>query len=85
MRHGTTNDYRYNLADGSKAEVPTGLVRGRQELVPSGEPLIYRNFIAGAGPRAIGVGYPEKANLAFDAATMRSQTSARIFMSACRA
>ena len=59
------------LADGSKAEVPTGLVRGRQELVPSGEPLIYRNFIAGAGPRAIGVGYPEKANLAFDAATLR--------------
>ncbi|MFO1461338.1 MAG: c-type cytochrome [Verrucomicrobiota bacterium] len=59
------------LAAGDKAEVPTGLVRGRQELVPTGEPVIYRNFIAGAGSRAIGVGYPEKANLAFDAATLR--------------
>ncbi|MBL9174159.1 MAG: c-type cytochrome [Verrucomicrobiales bacterium] len=59
------------LAAGDKAEVPTGLVRGRQELIPAGEPEIYRNFIAGAGSRAIGVGYPEKANLAFDAATLR--------------
>jgi hypothetical protein len=32
---------------------------------------VYRNFIEGAGPRAIGVGYPEKANLAFDANGMR--------------
>src|SRR5262249_10191587 len=29
------------------------------------------NFLAGAGPRAIGVGYPEKAHLAFDANGMR--------------
>ncbi|MBN8248191.1 MAG: c-type cytochrome [Verrucomicrobia bacterium] len=59
------------LAAGAEADVPTGLIRGRQELVPSGEPMIYRNFIEGAGTRAIGVGYPEKANLAFDAAAMR--------------
>jgi len=59
------------LSEGARADVPTGLIRGRQELVPAGEPRIYRNFIEGAGTRAIGVGYPEKANLAFDAAAMR--------------
>jgi hypothetical protein len=37
------------------------------ELVAESEPVIYRNFIQGAGTRAIGVGYPEKVNLAFDA------------------
>ncbi len=40
-------------------------------LVPDKEAIIYRNFIEGAGSRAIGVGYPEKANLAFDANNMR--------------
>ena len=38
---------------------------------PSGEASIYRNFINGAGPRAIGVGYHEGVNLAFDANNMR--------------
>jgi cytochrome c2 len=55
------------LAGGAKAEVPAGLIRGRMELVADKEPLIYRNFIEGAGARAIGVGYPQHANLAFDA------------------
>jgi mono/diheme cytochrome c family protein len=41
------------------------------ELVPGDQPVIYRNFIEGAGPRAIGVGYPERVNLAWDAETMR--------------
>src|SRR5579862_9034633 len=41
------------------------------ELVATNEAIIYRNFIEGAGPRGIGVGYPEKANLAFDAEEMR--------------
>lgn len=59
------------LRDGSKAEVPAGLVRGRRELVVENEPVIYRHFIAGAGSRAIGVGYPEHANLAFDANELR--------------
>jgi len=40
-------------------------------LTPTTEAIIYRNFIQGAGSRAIGVGYPEKLNLAFDANEMR--------------
>ena len=59
------------LQDGPKAEVPTGLTRGRHELVVDAETVIYRNFIEGAGSRAIGVGYPEHANLAFDANELR--------------
>lgn len=59
------------LAGGPDAEVPAGLIRGRKELVAETEPLIYRNFIEGAGTRAIGVGYPERANLAFDAEQLR--------------
>ena len=35
------------------------------------EAVIYRNFIDRAGPRAIGVGYAEGLNLAFDANVMR--------------
>ena len=38
---------------------------------PEGEASIYRNFINGAGPRAIGVGYHEDVNLAFDANNFR--------------
>ena len=38
---------------------------------PEREASIYRNFINGAGPRAIGVGYHEGVNLAFDANNMR--------------
>ena len=38
---------------------------------PAGEASIYRNFIADAGPRAIGVGYSEGVNFAFDANNMR--------------
>ena len=59
------------LADGDKALVPQGLSRGPIELTPEKEAIIYRNFIEGAGTRAIGVGYPEKANLAFDANDLR--------------
>jgi hypothetical protein len=40
-------------------------------LLPTSEAIIYRNFIAGAGTRAIGVGFPEKVNLAFDANDLR--------------
>src|SRR5437868_10838972 len=40
-------------------------------LVPEKEAIIYRNFIEGAGPRAIAVGYPEQAHLAFDANNLR--------------
>ena len=53
--------------------------RKKNEEAPSGFPLaptkteavIYRNFLEGAGPRAIGVGYPGSVNLAYDADQMR--------------
>lgn len=59
------------LEDGDKAAVPVGLVREPIELKPTWAPIIYRNFIEGAGARAIGVGYAERANLAWDANDMR--------------
>jgi cytochrome c553 len=59
------------LSKGREADVPEGLIRGKMEIIADKEPVIYRNFIAGAGSRAIGVGYPEKANLAFDANELR--------------
>ena len=62
--------YQY-LSSGTKAAAPEGLSREAIVLVPEKEPIIYRNFIEGAGPRAIGVGYPEKVNLAFDANNLR--------------
>jgi hypothetical protein len=50
----------------------------REQAFPTGNPItitdearIYRNFIEGASPRGIGVGYPEKVNLCFDANTMQ--------------
>jgi hypothetical protein len=59
------------LSDGPSAAVPLGVGRDPIPLVAEKEPVLYRNFIQGAGPRAIGVGYPEKANLAFDANDLR--------------
>jgi mono/diheme cytochrome c family protein len=59
------------LSDGPNAAVPYGLGRDPIPLVADKSAVIYRNFIQGAGPRAIGVGYPEKANLAFDANDLR--------------
>ena len=59
------------LEDGPRARIPAGLVTDSMELIPEDEPLIYRNFIQGAGPRAIAVGYPEAVNLALDADKMR--------------
>lgn len=59
------------LSDGTKARIPDGLAREPMELRADSEAVIYRNFIEGAGPRAIGVGYPEKLNLAFDAENLR--------------
>jgi len=59
------------LADGDKATLPLGLVTGTLELMAFDEAIIYRNFIEGGGPRAIGVGYPEKLNLAWDANDLR--------------
>ncbi|MFM8471489.1 MAG: PA14 domain-containing protein, partial [Limisphaerales bacterium] len=59
------------LAKGTQAELPPGLITGKLELVATNEALIYRNFIEGAGSRAIGVGLPEKVNYAFDANELR--------------
>jgi len=39
-------------------------------LVVENEPVIYRNFIAGAGQRGIGVGYPGGFNIAWSAQSM---------------
>jgi mono/diheme cytochrome c family protein len=59
------------LSEGRGADLPPGLIQGRKEIVAETEPVIYRNFIQGAGSRAIAVGYPEKVNLAFDANAIR--------------
>lgn len=59
------------LQDGGKAALPRGLRKHSIPLIPDKEAIIYRNFIQGSGPRAIGVGYPEKANLSFDANELR--------------
>ena len=50
---------------------PGQILKGMLIAPPVGEATIYRNFIDGAGPRAIGVGYHEGVNLAFDANNMR--------------
>ncbi len=64
------------LSDGSKAQLPAGMGPHSIPLVPTTSAIIYRNFITGAGPmpRAIAVGYPEKAHLVFDANEMRLAT-----------
>jgi mono/diheme cytochrome c family protein len=59
------------LQDGGKAALPVGVRKHSIPLVPDKEAIIYRNFIEGSGTRAIGVGYPEKANLSFDANDLR--------------
>lgn len=59
------------LADGENAAKPKGLVRSKMELKAVDVPKVYRNFIEGAGARAIGVGYPEQVNVAFDAELCR--------------
>jgi mono/diheme cytochrome c family protein len=56
---------------GTKPRPPVGSGTNPIELVPAERPIIYRNFIDGAGPRAIAVGYPEKVNLAWDADRLR--------------
>lgn len=59
------------LSRGTRAQFPLGMSRGGIPLTPVDSAIIYRNFIQGAGPRAIAVGYPESAHLAFDANEMR--------------
>jgi cytochrome c len=59
------------LARKNFTDLPPGLVQGKMEIAATSEAVIYRNFIEGGNSRAIGVGYPEKANVCFDANDMR--------------
>ena len=59
------------LTDGKAATPPPGMNKTSIPLIPVSEAIIYRNFIQGAGSRAIGVGFPEHASLAFDANEIR--------------
>lgn len=60
------------LKDGGSAQLPAGVGGGKYiPLNPTTTAILYRNFIEGAGARAVGVGYPEKAHLAFDANGLR--------------
>jgi len=54
-----------------KPRPPVGLYSKSIPLEPADGAIVYRNFIEGAGTRAIGVGYPERAHLAFDANGIR--------------
>jgi len=56
---------------GAKPRPPIGASANPIELVPADRPIIYRNFIEGAGPRAIAVGFPDKVHVAWDADKMR--------------
>ena len=58
------------LLDGNQAKVPSGLLREAIELIPVDRPIIYRNFVEGLSPRAIAVGFPQKAHFAWDAEQM---------------
>lgn len=54
--------------------LPEGLLStGDFELKPpqAGRPIVFRSFIEGAGSHAIGVGFPQGVNAAFDAAQVR--------------
>ncbi len=59
------------LLDGRQARTPRGLVREPLELVAGKEALMLRRAYSGIGKRGIGVGYPSRVNLAFDAEQMR--------------
>ncbi|WP_404304584.1 family 16 glycoside hydrolase [Neorhodopirellula lusitana] len=58
------------LQQGEKAEEPEGLKQGAIVLTPDQRPRIYRNFFVDVTARGIGVGYPEKVNLIWDAEEM---------------
>lgn len=67
--------WRY-LAQGESAKEPEGLKQGAIELTAHDRPRIYRNFFEGVSGRGIGVGYPQKINLIWDAERM---TLARVW------
>ena len=61
----------WRYLSGPKPRPPLGATLNPIELVPGDRPIIYRNFIEGAGPRGIAVGYPEKVHVAWDADQLR--------------
>lgn len=58
------------LERGPDAPPPPGAVGAAIVLTPKDRPVIYRNFLEGLSARGIAVGYPERANIAFDAEAM---------------
>ncbi len=59
------------LIDGRQARPPSGIVRESLEIVVTDETKMLRRNYPTIGKRGIGVGYPGKFNLAFDAEQMR--------------
>lgn len=60
------------LSQGKSMALPIGLIpTGGYELIPSDIPIVHRTFMAGVGPRAILVGFPEMVHVAFDANGVR--------------
>jgi len=59
------------LSDQQSNKSTSGSPSGIPIIPPDGEAIIYRNFIEGAGARAVGVGYPMQKNIAYDADQMR--------------
>ena len=56
---------------GAKPRPPIGASAHPIELVPTDQTIVYRNFIEGAGPRAIAVGFPDNVHVAWDADQLR--------------
>ena len=62
--------WRY-LQDGRQAGTPRGLIRKPLEIVVGDEAVMLRRQYRGIGKRGIGVGYPNRVNIAFDSEQMR--------------
>ncbi|HEX4130640.1 MAG TPA: PA14 domain-containing protein [Pirellulales bacterium] len=62
------------LLDGTKAAPPAGVGGEPIELIPTTEPIVFRGFLEGVGPRGIAVGFPSRVNYAFDADHLRLAT-----------
>lgn len=59
------------LSEGPNAPDPPGLIRESLELTVGDEAVMLRRQYHGVGKRGIGVGYPNKLNLVFDAEQIR--------------
>ena len=60
------------LSQGESMALPIGLIpTAGYELIPADTPIVHRTFMAGVGPRAVLVGFPEMVHVAFDANGVR--------------